>query len=94
MYRQSIIWTASMVDFLIDHYKEMSNTVLAEHLGISLSCLRRKLHELGLRKHPVRWFFLRRLDQKDQPLQLGALDESLPGSGLRACHKLPVTRGR
>ena len=53
MYRQSIIWTASMVDFLIDHYKEMSNTVLAEHLGISLSCLRRKLHELGLRKHPV-----------------------------------------
>lgn len=47
MYRQSIIWTASMVDFLIDHYKEMSNTVLAEHLGISLSCLRRKLHELG-----------------------------------------------
>lgn len=53
MYRQSIIWTAAMVDFLIDHYKEMSNTALAEHLGISLSCLRRKLHELGLRKRPV-----------------------------------------
>ena len=42
-----------MVDFLINHYKEMSNTALAGHLGISLSCLRRKLHELGLRKHPV-----------------------------------------
>ena len=53
MYRQSIIWTAPMVDFLINHYKEMSNTALAGHLGISLSCLRRKLHELGLRKHPV-----------------------------------------
>ena len=53
MYRQSIIWIAPMVDFLINHYKEMSNTALAGHLGISLSCLRRKLHELGLRKHPV-----------------------------------------
>ena len=42
-----------MVDFLIDHHKEMNNTALAGHLGISLSCLRRKLHELGLRKHPV-----------------------------------------
>ena len=42
-----------MVDFLINHYKEMSNTALAGHLDISLSCLRRKLHELGLRKHPV-----------------------------------------
>ena len=27
-----------MVDFLINHYKEMSNTALAGHLGISLSC--------------------------------------------------------
>lgn len=53
MYRQSIIWTAAMVDFLINHYKGMSNTSLAERLGISLSCLRRKLHELGLRKCPV-----------------------------------------
>ena len=53
MYRQSIIWTVSMVDFLIDHYNGMSNVSLAEHLGISLSCLRRKLHELGLRKRPV-----------------------------------------
>ena len=53
MYRQSIIWTAAMVDFLIDHYKGMSNTSLAERLGISLSCLRRKQHELGLRKRPV-----------------------------------------
>ncbi|EFC75596.1 MAG: DNA-binding protein [Prevotella buccae] len=53
MYRQNIIWTVSMVDFLIDHHKEMNNTALAGHLGISLSCLRRKLHELGLRKHPV-----------------------------------------
>jgi transposase len=42
-----------MVDFLIDHYKEMSNTALAEHMGISPSCLRRKLHELRLRKRPV-----------------------------------------
>lgn len=42
-----------MVDFLIDHHKEMNNTALAEHLSISLSCLRRKLHELGLRKRPV-----------------------------------------
>ena len=53
MYRQNIIWTISMVDFLIDHHKEMNNTALAGHLGISLSCLRRKLHELGLRKRPV-----------------------------------------
>ena len=53
MYRQSIIWTVSMVDFLIDHYNGMSNVSLAEHLGISLSCLRRKLHELDLRKRPV-----------------------------------------
>ena len=53
MYRQSIIWTAAMVDFLIDHYKGMNNASLAERLGISLSCLRRKLHELGLRKRPV-----------------------------------------
>ena len=53
MYRQNIIWTVSMVDFLIDHHKGMSNTSLAERLGISLSCLRRKLHELGLRKCPV-----------------------------------------
>lgn len=42
-----------MVDFLIDHYKGMNNASLAERLGISLSCLRRKLHELGLRKRPV-----------------------------------------
>ena len=42
-----------MVDFLINHHKEMNNTALAGHLGISLSCLRRKLHELGLRKRPV-----------------------------------------
>lgn len=42
-----------MVDFLIDHHKEMNNTALAGHLDISLSCLRRKLHELGLRKRPV-----------------------------------------
>ena len=47
MYRQSIIWTAAMVDYLKDHYKAMSNASLAEHLGISLSCLRKKLHELG-----------------------------------------------
>ena len=53
MYRQSIIWTVTMVDFLIDHYKGMNNASLAERLGISLSCLRRKLHELGLRKRPV-----------------------------------------
>ena len=53
MYRQSIIWTASMVDFLIDHYKAMSNASLAKHLGISLSCLRKKLHVLGLHKCPV-----------------------------------------
>ena len=53
MYRQSIIWTVSMVDFLIDHYNGMSNVSLAEHLGIFPSCLRRKLHELGLRKRPV-----------------------------------------
>ena len=53
MYRQNIIWTVSMVDFLINHHKEMNNTALAGHLGISLSCLRRKLHELGLRKRPV-----------------------------------------
>ena len=33
MYRQSIIWTASMVDFLIDHYKEMSNTVFSRTFG-------------------------------------------------------------
>ena len=57
MYRQSIIWTASMVDFLIDHYKEMSNTVLAEHLGISLSCLRRKLHELMTAAETVRQLY-------------------------------------
>ena len=53
MYRQSIIWTTAMVDFLLDHYKETNNASLAERLGISLSCLRRKLHELGLRKCPV-----------------------------------------
>ena len=53
MYRQSIIWTAAMVDYLKDHYKAMSNASLAEHLGISLSCLRKKLHELGLHKCPV-----------------------------------------
>ena len=53
MYRQSIIWTTAMVDFLLDHYKETNNASLAERLGISLSCLRRKLHELGLRKRPV-----------------------------------------
>ena len=42
-----------MVDFLLDHYKETNNASLTERLGISLSCLRRKLHELGLRKCPV-----------------------------------------
>ena len=42
-----------MVDFLIDHYKAMSNASLAKHLGISLSCLRKKLHVLGLHKCPV-----------------------------------------
>lgn len=42
-----------MVDFLLDHYKETNNASLAERLGISLSCLRRKLHELGLHKCPV-----------------------------------------
>lgn len=42
-----------MVDFLLDHYKETNSASLAERLGISLSCLRRKLHELGLRKRPV-----------------------------------------
>ena len=42
-----------MVDLLLDHYKETNSTSLAERLGISLSCLRRKLHELGLRKRPV-----------------------------------------
>lgn len=53
MYRQSIIWTVTMVDFLTDHYKAMSNASLAKHLGISLSCLRKKLHVLGLHKCPV-----------------------------------------
>lgn len=42
-----------MEDLLTDHYKGMSNASLAERLGISLSCLRKKLHELGLHKHPV-----------------------------------------
>ena len=53
MYRQSIIWTAAMVEFLTEHYRAMSNASLAERLDISLSCLRRKLHELGLQKCPV-----------------------------------------
>lgn len=53
MYRQSIIWTTAMVDFLINHYKDTNNASLAERLGISLCCLRKKLHELGLRKRPV-----------------------------------------
>ena len=53
MYRQSFNWTVAMVDYLKDHYKAMSNAALAEHLGISLSCLRKKLHELGLHKCPV-----------------------------------------
>lgn len=53
MYRQSIIWTTAMVDSLINHYKDTNNASLAEQLGISLCCLRKKLHELGLRKRPV-----------------------------------------
>jgi hypothetical protein len=43
-------WTQEMIDFLKYNYSKMTNTQLALALGVSVTCMRYKKSELGLKK--------------------------------------------
>lgn len=50
--RAPIRWTNAMLEHLIEHHAESTNTDIAKALGISRLTVHRKAAELGLRKNP------------------------------------------
>ena len=54
MYRSSTIWNEEYESFLKENYATNTNRKLAEYLGISVSSVKNKAREMGLKKSRAR----------------------------------------